>query len=101
MGERKGNRSREHKGKATSRDQPTIGPEHARIAQWLGQVRFRKKFFGGVRERDVWKKFGELDAMYSQALFAERVRYDTLLEQQRQSAFPGQSTSPDPKEERE
>lgn len=59
------------------------GREQKRIRQWLKQVRFRKCLFGGVDERDVWKKIGELNDMYNAALIAERARYDALLEQQR------------------
>ena len=51
------------------------------IAEWLEQVRFRKQFFGGVSEQDVWKKMNELNDMYENALKSERVRYDTLIEQ--------------------
>lgn len=36
--------------------------------------------FGGVSEKDVWKKIGELNAMYEASLAAERIRYDTLIE---------------------
>lgn len=57
--------------------------EQRRIAQWLKQVKFRKTLLGGVSERDVWKKIGELNEMYNVALTAERARYDALLEQQR------------------
>lgn len=57
-------------------------PEHERrIAAWLKQVKFRKRIFGGVDEKDVWAKIGELDAQYRQALIAERARYDALLSQ--------------------
>lgn len=64
-------------------DQPgALGREQKRIRQWLKQVRFRKSLFGGVDERDVWKKIGELNDMYNAALVAERARYDALLEQQ-------------------
>ena len=42
-------------------------------------LKFRKQVFGGVRETDVWKKIGELNDMYRQALIAERARYDALL----------------------
>lgn len=67
-------------------DQPgMLGREQKRIRQWLKQVRFRKTLFGGVDERDVWKKIGELNDMYNAALAAERARYDALLEQ-RESA---------------
>lgn len=63
-------------------DQPgALGCEQKRIRQWLKQVRFRRSLLGGVDERDVWKKIGELNDMYNAALVAERVRYDALLEQ--------------------
>jgi len=57
--------------------------EQRRIAEYLKQVKFRKQLFGGVSERDVWKKIGELNEMFNAALVAERARYDALLEQQR------------------
>ena len=57
--------------------------EQRRIAEYLKQVKFRKQLFGGVSERDVWKKIGELSEMFNAALVAERARYDALLEQQR------------------
>lgn len=64
----------------------TIQPlncEQKRILQWLRKVRFRKRLFGGISERDAWKKIEELNAMYNNALMAERARYDALLERQR------------------
>ena len=51
------------------------------IAQWLNQVKFRKRIFGGVDESDVWKKIGELNEQYKKALIAERARYDALLQE--------------------
>lgn len=51
-----------------------------KIADWLEKVSFRKQFFGGLSESDVWKKINELNQMYEAALDAERIRYDTLLE---------------------
>lgn len=60
--------------------------EQRRIAQWLKQVKFRKTLLGGVSERDVWKKIGELNEMYNAALLAERARYDALLEKQMSEA---------------
>ena len=53
--------------------------QEQRIAGFLQKVKFRKRVFGGVSEEDVWKKIGELNEMYRQALLAERARYDTLL----------------------
>lgn len=51
-----------------------------KIAKWLEEVRFRKKFFGGLSEQDVWKKIEELNSMYEACLEAERVRYDTMID---------------------
>ena len=50
------------------------------ISEWLGKLRFRTQFFGGVNEQDVWKKLEELNNMYETALNAERARYDALIE---------------------
>lgn len=70
-------------GIAVDRDIPEAGfdlREEQRIAQWLERVRFRRRLFGGVNEKDVWNKIGELNEMYCKALVAERARYDALLE---------------------
>ena len=63
-------------------DQPVrpLTEEHREIQAWLDSVKFRPKVLGGVDEQDVWKKVSELDALYAEALAAERVRYDTLLD---------------------
>lgn len=55
--------------------------EREAIIAWLKKVKFRHKIFGGVDERNVWKKIQELDGLYTKALEAERVRYNTLLEE--------------------
>ncbi|MCR4709321.1 MAG: hypothetical protein K5653_03600 [Clostridiales bacterium] len=55
--------------------------EREEIITWLKKVKFRHKIFGGVDERTVWKKIQELDGLYTKALEAERVRYNTLLEE--------------------
>lgn len=49
------------------------------VAEWLKKVKFKKTLFGGVDERDVWKKLDELNVLYNEALVAERARYDALL----------------------
>ncbi|MDR7871446.1 MAG: hypothetical protein RIN55_11335 [Tissierellaceae bacterium] len=61
-----------------------------KIADWLEKVCFRKNFFGGVDEQDVWKKIDELNSMYEAALEAERVRYNTLIECYKQTGIDGQ-----------
>ena len=69
------------------RTRPNIGTaaplnhEQERIQKWLKGVRFKKAFFGGVDEVDLWKKVGELNSLYEAALSAERARYDALLAQ--------------------
>lgn len=74
---RKGNR-RVH---PSAEEIQPLNREQKQIMAWLKNVRFKKKFFGGVNERDVWKKIEELNSMYNLALIAERARYDALLEE--------------------
>lgn len=52
-----------------------------KIAEWLDQVKFRKRILGGIDEKDVWAKISELNDMYRAALIAERARYDALLQE--------------------
>lgn len=73
-----------------SDEEEGMNREMRRIARWLKQVRFRKRLFGGVSERDVWKNIGELNDMYHAALTAERARYDTLLEQRSGAGAEGE-----------
>jgi hypothetical protein len=63
-------------------DIPFAKEQEARIASWIEKVKFRRQIFGGVSQADVFKKIGELNDMYKQALIAERARYDALLEAQ-------------------
>lgn len=60
--------------------------ERAEILSWLKKVRFRRRIFGGVDEQNVWRKISELDQLYTKALEAERVRYNTLLAAKQQAA---------------
>lgn len=57
--------------------------ELEQIARWLNSVKFQKKAIGGLDPLDVWKKLEELNALYENALIAERVRYNMLLRQMR------------------
>ena len=63
-----------------------MSEERAEIIEWLKTVKFRTKLFGGVDERTVWKRIGELDALYTKLLEAERGRYNALLNEYKQSA---------------
>ena len=58
-----------------------LNAEQAKIAPWLQKLRFRPVTFGGVSEANVWRRIGELNAMYEQAMLAERARYDALIEE--------------------
>lgn len=60
--------------------------ERAEVIAWLRNVKFRRKLIGGVDERSVWKRIGELDALYTKLLEAERGRYNALLNEYKQSA---------------
>lgn len=50
------------------------------IAALLKELRFRKKIFGGVDERDVWKKLQLLQKEYRAAFEAQEERSKALLE---------------------
>lgn len=60
-----------------------VSGELRKIADWLSKVRFRRRWIGGLDEKSVWTKIRELNAMYEEALRAERIRYDVLLEEYR------------------
>ncbi len=57
-----------------------IGAGNEAVNDWLREVRFKKKRFGGLDEADVWKKIGELNRLYEKMLIAERTRYHLLLQ---------------------
>jgi len=62
-----------------SSDNEVFNHEHEEIIRWLQTVRFRKAFFGGVDETDLWKKLAALNELYEASLRSERARYDALL----------------------
>lgn len=51
------------------------------IAEWLRALKFRRRLFGGVDERDVWRRIEELNRLYEKAIVAERARCEALLMQ--------------------
>ena len=73
----------------------TMAAERKKIISWLKTVRFRRRLFGGVDEKNVWRKIAELDALYTKALEAERVRYDVLLAEARKRAAGEEDEAPD------
>lgn len=82
---------RDEKGRRRSRraDKPAVpagpalpeNPYQQKIADWLGKLKLRKVTFGGVSEKQVWKRIGELNEMYQEMLKVERARYEVLLHQ--------------------
>ena len=72
----------------SSTEKAPLNSEQQKIVEWLQNVRFKKQSFGGVSEADVWKKIDELNKLYDAALIAERIRYETLLEQVRSGGIP-------------
>lgn len=80
MSKRTKEKKRNKKTENEIKEENPVNAIHAEIADWLKKVRFRKSLFG-VNEEDVWRKIEQLDALYSSALKAERVRYDALLEE--------------------
>lgn len=68
-----------------------LNHEQERIQKWLKQVHFKRAFFGGVDEADLWKKIAELNSLYEAALSAERARYDALLAERCGSPAQGEA----------
>lgn len=56
-------------------------PCQQKIARWLKTMKLRPVMLGGVSEKQVWKRIGELNAMYQEMLAIERARYEMLLHQ--------------------
>ena len=50
-----------------------------KIAAFLRTMKFRRKIFGGVDEKDAQQKIEALNELYQEALLAERARCDALL----------------------
>lgn len=62
-----------------STEKEPLNSEQKNIVEWLKKVRFQKQLFGGISEQDVWKKIDELNKLYDAVLTAERIRYETLI----------------------
>ncbi len=39
-----------------------------KIEDYLNNLRFKKKLFGGLNEEDVWKKIKKLDELYQKEI---------------------------------
>lgn len=74
----------------SSTEKPPLNSEQQAIVEWLKKIRFKKQPFGGVSEADVWKKIDELNKLYDAALTAERIRYETLLDERKAGSLPAE-----------
>ncbi len=72
-------------GKPKSSPAKTKEPKLESVAAWLKTVKFKKRLLGGVDEADVWKKIGELNALYEAALDAEHARCDAMVDYYKQT----------------
>lgn len=50
-----------------------------RIADYIENLKFRKKIFGGADEYDVFRGIKKLDSMYAELLKEEKLKSRTLL----------------------
>ncbi len=50
----------------------SIRPEESAVLEWINSVKFKKVRFGGVDEKDVWKKIDELNRLYEKLIIAMR-----------------------------
>ncbi|MBM6967491.1 hypothetical protein [Pseudoramibacter alactolyticus] len=53
----------------------------ADIAARIDGLEFKKKWFGGVDERDVWKQLEALNRQYEQVFEIQRSGYEALLKE--------------------
>lgn len=51
------------------------------IANLLQHTKFKRKWFGGVDEDDVWKKIERLQAEYSELIEENSYKHDALIDQ--------------------
>lgn len=64
--------------------QPTqsqLDPAMEELTRLFEQMKFRKKWLGGVDEGDVWRKLEQLQQMYQQAYQRQAAYYQALLGQ--------------------
>lgn len=68
--------------------QPQLDPAMEELTRLFEQMKFRKKWLGGVDERDVWRKLEQLQQMYEQAYHRQAAYYQALLSQQECEVAP-------------
>lgn len=54
-------------------------PSKKEIADYLKNIKFRKKLFGGADEYDVWRKIKKLDEMYQKEIEKQKLQYEALI----------------------
>ena len=56
------------------------------IAELLKHTKFKRKWFGGVDEEDVWEKLGRLQAEYSELIEENDRKHDASVDQLKERA---------------
>ncbi|MBQ8974233.1 MAG: hypothetical protein IJ072_00745 [Oscillospiraceae bacterium] len=54
------------------------------IAELFKNVRFKKKLFGGVSEKDVWRQLEKIQSQYRAAYEYQAAGYEALLREREQ-----------------
>lgn len=55
--------------------------ESREIIKCIQQMHFRKKFFGGVDEMDVWRQLEALQIEYEKQMMKQKIRSDAVLKE--------------------
>ena len=56
-----------------------IVAEEKAVLDWIENVKFKRRRFGGVDEADVWRKIEELNRLYEKLLIADRAKYTVVI----------------------
>ena len=67
------------------------------VAEYISRMRFKKKFFGGVDEADVWRQIEELHREYEAVFLAREIRREQgEARAGDEDRFPGQESKGEP-----
>lgn len=64
------------------------------IAELFKKLRFKKRLFGGVSEKDVWKKLEQIQNEYRSAYEAQTQRYEGRLQERDEQIAALQGKAP-------
>lgn len=80
--------SAKSKGKTAPEKKENMSPESCKnmedLAQFISQMKFTKKTFGGVSELSVWRQMEELQKAYRTVMACQESYYRALLDEKDQ-----------------